>query len=80
MAAQSGDEAAAAAMLRAHLPRQRSANRPEWVHCHGVALDGTRVLHATPARCDPALGSQEAYILDLAPCSMPASTAPPTSA
>lgn len=67
----SGDVAAACAKLHEHLvwraanfPRAPSG-RPTWAHWHGRAIDGTRIVHANPAKIDMELGSNEDYVLDL---------------
>ena len=55
------------AWREANLPRPPPpAGRPEWSHWHGRAIDGTRVLHTTPAMCDLKAATAEEYLLDFA--------------
>jgi len=71
--ANGGKEKAASEMLVKHLewratnmPHTRSQKRPEWIHWHGTAIDGSRVVHVLPARVDLELGTREEYGLDMA--------------
>ena len=54
------------AWREANLPRPPPTGRPEWAHWHGRAIDGTRVLHVTPAKCDLSAATAEEYVLDMA--------------
>jgi len=68
-----GDEAAARKQLSTHLQwraeklaKWPSSERPQWVHIHGRARDGSLLMHAVGGKLDLTSGTYEEFTMDIA--------------